>query len=75
VLSQTLVERIPLAMLSLKAKADTAGTTITPVDIFPAASVSGPGGSVLAEAGGITLGTESEGQAEKTIFLPVIMKE
>jgi hypothetical protein len=72
VLGQTLSEKFSIATLSLKVKAATPGTTITLADVFPATDVSGPEGSVLAEARGVTLTTE--GPVEKT-FLPIIMKE
>ncbi|MEE9618026.1 MAG: cohesin domain-containing protein, partial [Anaerolineae bacterium] len=73
VLGQTLSEEFPIATLSLRVKAATAGTTITPVDVFPATSVSGPEGSILAEARGITLRTETQEEAEYSIYLPIIM--
>jgi hypothetical protein len=72
VLGHTLSEQFSIATLSLKVKQATPGTTITLADVFPATDVSGPEGSVLAEARGVTLTTE--GQAGKT-FLPIIMKE
>jgi len=74
ILGQTIAEKFPIATLSLRVKADTAGTTITPVDIFAVTNVSGPGGSVLAEARGVTLTTEAEGSLENTTYLPIIMK-
>jgi hypothetical protein len=74
-LGQTISERFSVASLSVKVKATTAGTSITPVvDIFPASDVSGPEGSVLAETKGITLKTEAGTGTEHTIFLPITIK-
>jgi len=55
----------------LKVKATSAGTSITPVDIFTTTDVSGPQGSVLAKATGITLSAGTQGQV---ICLPVITR-
>ena len=74
VLGQTITEKFPIATLSLKVKADTTGTTITPADAVPPTDVSGPAGSVLAETRGVTLRTETQGGVEHTVYLPIIMK-
>ena len=74
VLGQTITAKFPIATLSLKVKATTSGTNLTPVDVFLATDVSGPEGSVLAETRGITLRTETQEGAEYPIYLPIIMK-
>jgi hypothetical protein len=71
ILGQTISEPFTVATLSVKVKGETTGTTITPVDLFTTTDVSGPPGSVLAEAQGITLRTTS---GENSLYLPVIMK-
>jgi hypothetical protein len=73
-LGQTITERFPIATLSLRVKADTTGTTITPIDAVPQTDVSGPAGSVLAEARGVTLRTEAQGGTEHTVYLPIVLK-
>jgi hypothetical protein len=70
-LGQTITEPFTAATLSLKVKGDTLGTTITPIDLFTTTDVSGPPGSVLAEAQGITLRTLEGGNS---VYLPVIVK-
>ena len=74
VLGRTITDKFSIATLSLRVKADTAGTAINLVDILPAANVSGPRGSVLAEMRGITLRTGSQAGDEYAIYLPIIMK-
>jgi hypothetical protein len=71
ILGQTITEPFTAATLSLKVKGDTTGTTITPIDLFATTDVSGPPGSVLAEAQGITLRTVEGGNS---VYLPVIVK-
>jgi hypothetical protein len=71
ILDQTITEPFTAATLSLKVKGDTTGTTITPIDLFATTDVSGPPGSVLAEAQGITLRTVEGGNS---VYLPVIVK-
>ncbi|MEW5956201.1 MAG: choice-of-anchor Q domain-containing protein [Chloroflexota bacterium] len=74
ILGQTLTEKFPIAALSLKVKDVTAGTPITPIDVFTTTDVSGPQGSVLVTVKGITLKAEAPEQSENTIYLPVILK-
>jgi hypothetical protein len=74
ILGQTITERFSIATLSLKVKADTTSTTITPVDAVPQTDVSGPAGSVLAETRGVTLRTETQGGTEHTVYLPIVIK-
>jgi hypothetical protein len=74
VLGQTLTEKFTLATLSLKVKEATTGANLTLLDLFGATDVSGPSGSVLGEANGVTLKTEAAAEAENATYLPVIMK-
>ena len=69
VLDQALSEPFSIATLSLRVKEDTTGTTITFTDAFSATDVSGPTGSVLTEARGITLGT-----FKNHVYLPAITR-
>jgi hypothetical protein len=71
ILGQTINEPFSIATLSLRMKAATAGTIITPVGLFTTTDVSGPRGSILTEAMGITLATEAQGQ---DTYLPIIIK-
>jgi hypothetical protein len=71
ILGQTINEKFLIATLSLKLKAATPGTIITPVDIFTTTDVSGPQGSVLIKATGITL---RSGSQARPIYLPIIAK-
>jgi len=62
--------KFPLATLSLRVKTATAGTAIIPV----ATDVSGPEGSVLAWARGVTLKTQPQAEDGNTFFLPILFK-
>ena len=73
-LGQAITERFPIATLSLRVKADTTGTIITPADAVPPSDVSGPAGSVLAETRGVTLRTETQGGTEHIVYLPIVIK-
>ncbi len=74
ILGQTITEKFSVATLSLRVKTVTTGTAIIPVDVFTTTDVSGPEGSVLAEARGITLRVTTQGPTATTIFLPVVVK-
>jgi len=72
-LVQTLTEKFSVATLSLRVKSATAGTTIIFSDAFPPTDVMGPEAkSVLAEAKGITLKTETQEQTEYFFYLPIV---
>lgn len=69
ILGQTITEEFSVAALALKLKAGTLGTSITPADIFTTTDVRGPQGSVLAEATGTSLKTETS-----SVYLPIVMR-
>jgi PKD repeat protein len=74
VLDQTITEKFTVATLSLRVKAATPGTIISFADVPSATNVVGPAGNFLVETKGIQLRTETQGQAEGAIYLPIIMR-
>ncbi|MCB0171328.1 MAG: DUF11 domain-containing protein [Anaerolineae bacterium] len=74
ILGQTITERFSIATLSLKVKAATPSTLITPINIFPATELTGVEGSLVAEAKGVTLKTDTEDHIN-TYYLPFLMRQ
>jgi hypothetical protein len=65
-------DRITVATLSIRLKAETSGTAIRPADLLMHTDVSGSGGSILTEAGRITLRTKDPQTPGHILWLPFV---
>lgn len=72
-LGKTITEPFTAATITLSVKQDTGGATLMPIDLFGTTDVSGPPGSVLSEAQGVTLRTVS-GEDSLDLYFPLIVK-
>jgi hypothetical protein len=66
-------DRFTVATLSVRLKAETGGTAISPIDLSLHTDISGPSGSVLTEAGRVMLRTKDPQMPGNTLWLPFIL--